>query len=348
MQITQAERHAILRASANALSFFQKGEDPEDVLSQIYCHNMEDDSPRQGALMAKELLTWMARFQSGFDAAMEDPEGYAYNELRNALTGMPEEQQITLLQEWIQAVERMNSLEHMDDLETALVAQKKCPICQSKVSQFQPETLLKLLISRIKAVPRVMETIANAAVPWKFRDRIIVERKCGRNMDLAVTAMVIYTMAKNGQLSGFPQDITLSQVALGVCTADLQHEIIMQHAGEQEKEAEFLALKITFVVLMAVAAALIVGGAVWNTALAFGGYILFWLTIVMAAYFSQVSKISENCDDEIDPLPLKLQTFLYPLPEVRSDTIKQKHSPQYQELEECNTEEDDDFQPLGY
>lgn len=349
MQITQAEQDAILRASAYALSCFQEGEDPEEVLSQIYCHNMDDKSPRQGALMAQELLAWMARFQSGFDAAMEAPEEYAYYELRSALAGMPEEQQTALLQEWIQAVERMNSMEHEDDPETALVAQKESPVCRYRAPQLLPETLLETLIARIKAAPRVMENILNAAAPWKLRERTAVGRKCGRNMDLAVTAMVIYTMAKNGQLSGLPQDTTLGQVAVGVCAADLQREIAMQQGTEKKiVELQLLALKITFVVLLAVAAALMVGGAVWNTALAFGGYFLFWLTIVMGVYFSQVYHMTEDSDVEITPLPLKLQTFLDSQPEVCSEAIEPKKLPQYQDLDELDMMENDDIQPLGY
>lgn len=349
MQITQAEQDAIFRASANALSYFQKGEDPEAVLGQIYCHNMEDKSPRQGALMAKELLIWMARFQSGFDAAMEDPEDYAYHELKSALAGMPEEQQTALLRQWIQAVERLNSLERADDLNTALAASKERPVCQDRTPPLQPETLLETLISRIKAAPGVMETIGSAAASWNPRERAAVGRKCGRNMALAVTAMVIYTMAKNGRLSGLPRDMTLGQVTVGVCAADLQREIAMQQGAEKKKvELQLLALKVAFVVLMAVAAALMAGGAVWNTALTFGGYILFWLTVVMAAYFSQVYRMIENSPVEINPLPLKLQTFLYSRPEARREAVKQKLLPQYQDLEEFDIEENDDFQPIGF
>lgn len=348
MQITQAERDEIFRASAHALSYFQEGEDPQEVLSQIYCHNMEDKSPRQGALMAKELLTWMARFQSGFDAAMENPEGYAYDELRSALNGLPEERQTALLQEWIQAAERLNSLESADDPQAALAAQKECPVCQYRAPQYQPETLLGMLISRIKDAPKVLQTIVNAAAPWKLRERTAVKRKCGGNMDLAVTAMVIYTMAKNGKLSGVPRDATLGQVTVGVCAADLQQQIAMQQGAEKRMvELQLLALKITFVVLMAAAAALMVGGAVWNTVLAFGGYFLFWLTVVMAVYFSQVCRMMENSAVEITPLPLRLQTFLHPQPEARSEAIEPKMLPQYQDLDELNTTRNDDIQPLG-
>ncbi len=351
MQITQAEQKAIFRASANALSYFEEGEDPREVLSQIYCHNMEDKSPHQGAMMAKELMTWMARFQRGFDAAIDDPEGYAYNELKSALAGMPEERREELLQEWLMAADCLNSQKCEEDSENAFAAQKENSACNGKEPGLCPETLLKTLVLRIKFAPRALQSILKGEAAWTPRERVIVEMKCGRNMDLAVTAMVIYTMAKNGQLSGLPQDITLGEVAVGVCAADLQQELAMQQSvDDKTAERQQLALKITVVVLMAAAsAALLIGGAVLlNPIVAYLGVVMAQLTVVMAAHFKNICRISENSDTEISPLPLKLQNFLHLQPKEDREEVEPKLLPKHQPSEESDLLENYDVQPLGF
>lgn len=351
MQITQAEQKAIFRASANALSYFQKGEAPEEVLSQIYCHNMDDKSPRQGAMMAKELMTWMARFQRGFDAAIDDPDGYAYNELKSALAGMPEERKTALLQEWLMAADRLNSQKCEEDSEDAFAAQKTDSACNVKEPELCPETLLKTFVLRIKSAPGALQSIHKGKAAWTPRERGIVEMKCGRNMDLAVTAMVIYTMAKNGQLSGLPQDITLGEVAVGVCAADLQQELAMQQSvDDKTTERHQLALKITVMVLMAAAsAALLIGGVVLlNPILAYLGIVLLQLTVVMGVHFKNVCRIAENSDSEISPLPLKLQNFLYSQPKADSKEVEPKLLPKHQPSEESDVLENYDVQPLGF
>ena len=73
-KLSDTEQRNIIRRSAAAISQLQDGEDAIRVLSGIYCGSLPDKSPRQGELMAREVLTWISEFQDSYDRAAEDPE----------------------------------------------------------------------------------------------------------------------------------------------------------------------------------------------------------------------------------------------------------------------------------
>ena len=85
MNMTAQERAALVRRSAYAWSALQEGTDAREVLSDLYCNNLTDKSPAQGALMTGELVQWMARFQDCYDAVLEDPRGYPAHVLKEEL-----------------------------------------------------------------------------------------------------------------------------------------------------------------------------------------------------------------------------------------------------------------------
>lgn len=242
MTLADSEKASLIRRSAYAWSCLQSGEDAADILSEIYRGNLCDKSPGQGAIMADDLLMWLARFQGGYDAALEDPEAFAACVLKEESAQLPAEQAFRLLGKI--AEEPLAGECSPAGLEEGL--EKASRVFAS------PETAMEL------------ERTLLAAGEIDAADMRQLRRACGENAVLAVNSMVIYTMAKNRELACVPQEVSLGQVAAAVSADDLLCGIIRDERSGylSEKEASRCkrALAASFMAAMLAAAAALYGG----------------------------------------------------------------------------------------
>lgn len=198
MNITAPERSALIRSSAYTWSWCQEGVDGQTILSNLYCSNLEDKTPAQGALMTRELCQWIARFQNTYDAVLEDPAGYPAHVLQEALEAVPAEQQCQLLTGLIRAW----------GPEEPAVPQTR-------------DALLAAALESLSAGADGLERFLPSAGADELREREQVKFRCGPDMTLAVNAMTCYTLAQSGELPPLPGDGSLAQTAIGVCAEDL-------------------------------------------------------------------------------------------------------------------------------
>ncbi len=98
-------------------------------------------------------------------------------------------------------------------------------------------------------------------------ERLWARQQIGDEMVLVVTTMVLYTMAKNGELSGLSRETTLAQVTLCTCAENVKAErnFDREFATVEELNAQAKGLKSLFYGLMISAAA--VSGACLTTGL---------------------------------------------------------------------------------
>lgn len=219
MNRTAQERPALIRSAAYTWSSLQEGTDGLEALSGLYCHNLADKTPVQGALMARELSQWMARFQDCYDAVLEDPRGYPEHVLREALAALPLEQQCQLLEQLI----RVWGPE--EPTETAGPRNR--------------DTLLARALACLPAGADELEQYLPPVGTAELQEREQIKSRCGQDMTLAVNAMTCYTMAQSGALPPLPGDGSLAQTAIGVCAEDLMRSIRRdaQKGYLQEEEA---------------------------------------------------------------------------------------------------------------
>ncbi len=307
MKITEQERVSLIRRSAYAWSHFQENGNAVDILSKIYCHNLIDKSPKQGELMTTELLLWMARFQDCYDAALEDPAAYTEYILTQELDALPLQQQCQALEQVIQASQSADASESVLPYHGTVSPQARDSLRQ--------EAVQRITNGEDTAV---LEQILLAADDAEPHNRKLVKTICGEDMVLAVNAMVLYTMAKNGELSEIPKDVSLAQVAIGACTEDQFRSISRdERQGCLSKEAAAKrkqALTTAFRAMMLLSSVALAGGFAMLLArstsirrcLIIGAALLAALGVIVAEKFKLDRQMVEDQADEIVEIPLKL------------------------------------------
>ena len=287
--LSDTERKNLIRRAAAAISQIQDGEDAISVLSGIYCENLPDKSPRQGELMARELLDWIGRFQAAFDKALEGPEDLLCQTISDLFAQLSPEEQCQLLGKL--------GIPAEEGAESALLREASVRLLESDaVLTLQPGSIDRESIQARNTAKEIV----------------------GEEMLLAVTSMVVYTMAKNGELSGVPEKISLAQVAIGVCTEDKL--ATFHYLKEMNLENQLWILKSACISTM-LATATVVGIGGWLMGLdlvmvaAFCGYVLLWLGVVLSIYYKTTADMIREEAAEIPYIPLNL----YPVEEVPED-----------------------------
>ena len=314
MHLSDKERKNMIRRVADAIGQLEAGEDAICVLSGIYRQNLQDKSPRQGQLMAQVVLRWIDRFQTVFEDALENPEGCFLENMKQMLAEVPVETQCELLMGELGISEKTADLS-AEQLRDSLLA----------------DLTGRLTEESANAIPGLSLPEGSNQEDQTFRDT--AKAVIGEDMLLAVTAMVIYTMAKNGQLENVSDDLTLSQVTVSVCTEDAMAQI-RSMAGKthlQEKaEKKRKALRITcFLVTVAAigitalgASLAVSSGVCVEGVLALCGYILLWLGVTLTIYYRAMAEMIREEAETVPYIPVHTD------PEVKTDK-KQESLPKH-------------------
>lgn len=312
-KLSDTEQSNIIRRSAAAISQLQDGEDAISVLSGIYCGFLPDKSPRQGELMAREVLDWIGRFREACDGALEGPEDYLCRAVAAPLTQLPLEEQCEFLERQLGLQTRQPPTEALRDSLLREAAQQLMEA--GDFPRMQPGT---------------EEFSGWETVPQRNEIKEIV----GEEMFLAVTAMVVYAMAKNGELSGVPEKITLVQVTIGVCAEDKLAELLfaaeMGHLEKTLIDNRLWILKAACISTM-LAAQIVVGVGGWLAGMpmaavaALCGYTLLWLGVVLGIYYRVTS---EMIREEASQIPCRtVQTYSVEVTEEDKKRTAQKQLP---------------------
>lgn len=277
-RLSDTEQKNIIRRSAAAISQLQDGEDAVSVLSGMYCGILPDKSPRQGELMAREVLVWIDRFQEACDGAMEGPEEHLCRAVAAPLAQLPLEEQCEFL-------------------ERQLDIQIRQPPTEALRDSLLREAARQLMASDALTV----RTDGEGPAQWEdVPARNAAKETVGEEMLLAVTAMVIYAMAKNGELSGVPEKISLAQVTVGVCAEDKLAELRWaEEMGFLEKELIENRLQVLKAVCIStmLAAQIVAGVGGWLAGMplaavvALCGYTLLWLGVVLSIYYKVTAQM---------------------------------------------------------
>ncbi len=220
MKITEQEHRNIIRRVCDAMERIQTGEDAIRILAEIYCDSMPDKEYWQGRVMAQETLRWIGQFNGSMESAEKDPEGYVRRSLAASLKGLPLQQQCTELRRVKRFLELLDAEEVVDEeaLQRARYA-AELEIDDSVYAQSLRNTLLSEVAARV-VKGKHLRTLMGAQFDGSTRDWDLLNSCIGEDMQKAVTAMVIYTMAKNGELENVPDTVTLPLVTIGVCAED--------------------------------------------------------------------------------------------------------------------------------
>ena len=335
MHLSDKERKYIIRRTADAIGRIQAGEDAIAVLSEIYCQNMEDKSPCQGQLMAKEVLHWIGKFQNTFEDALEDPAACFRQNWMQTMEAVPLDAQCDLLRRELGGsadAEGPASPEFRDSLLEEL---------SGRLTDADPNGMKE-------SFPLGNQTPGNS-------DRTTAKAVIGEDMLLAVTAMVVYTMAKNGQLEQADPSLDLAQVVIGVCAEDELAQIRLLAQSEMHRQTvqkRMKALRVTcFVTLAASLGAVVLAGSLAAASglavegiLAVCGYLLLWLGIILELYYRSMAEMIRDEEEEFPYIPVHVNPAAaaaaeedvllkhLPWPEPASENEEQKEDARQQAL----------------
>ena len=331
MNITAPERSALIRSSAYTWSWRQESVDGYMVLSNLYCNNLEDKTPAQGALMTQELCQWIARFQDSYDAALEDPEGYPAHVLQAVLEAVPPEQQCRILEQLIRA----------------------WGSAQPAASQPR-DALLAAALERLDSGADALEQFLPPVEAAQLQERQQVQCRCGQDMTLAANAMTCYTLAQSGALPPPPGDGSLAQTAIGVCAEDLlcsirwdvQKGYLREEEAAQRRCALLKAFRLTLL-LAGSAALLTVPGLGVLGSLGVCGGLLAALSRVITEKFSIDRRMLEAESDHLPPVSLELPHWTAPWSRKSPDRISRtERGPDANQEENQELPEEYLFQPF--
>lgn len=316
IKLTDTEENAIIRRTAAAIGELQEGEDAISVLSRIYCQNLPDKSPRQGDLMARELVSWMNRFRQSMADAEGDPEAYLYRFLQEQIAPLPLDRQCRFLRQQILACGELEHIRKMQDI--PLTAETESDI---QATEAERDALLKEAVHRLSGGDRRhdLEGILDQAAVDTFYSHSVTRAYVNEEMLQAITAMILYTMVKNGELSGLPEDTSLGQMAVGVCSEEAYREIVcaaeMGYLTESEVEQRMRSVRAVMAALLLAAAAAVAGSLFWTHSrkygvVFYGGLgllLLLWLSGVLGVWYRAAAEMVREEAERIADIPLELK-----------------------------------------
>lgn len=208
----------------------------KDMLSKAFQELMGTHSAAQGRLAAEELLTQMAIFQACYELQLEEEAHGSRIILEHLLQDLPTEKQCQMLHQFSQGLRSLAGTDLSEDMTEELSEEVRTRLLEETLSLLQMQ----------EEDPLSCHSQPSADLP----DRISPE------LTTALTAMILYCMAKKGELEGCPQEVTLKQIVTFVCqemtdqqtALALQKEYISAAAAADRRKA---AKKTSLLLLLA-------------------------------------------------------------------------------------------------
>ena len=234
MQLTQEERMILTHRVVYMLTRSKKEHSWKDVLSMTYCEFLPDAEKEHGDLIAGHILDTMNRYETMKDVCVQEPKAFARYYVERILEGKSLEQQCRNLYCMIAGLESFDetALNFQEGLSQQIKMFEKLLKKVSYTGPFTEEVRdeMKEQLERLISEENMSDFVLDDSVEMlnKSYDKAdqILRYRFGEHMIRSVTAMVMYTMVKNGELSMVPQTVTAEQITLSVCTEDSMRQLV--------------------------------------------------------------------------------------------------------------------------
>lgn len=223
LNLLPEEKDELEKMTAFALARFEEGTELETILRDIYLEKMEIKSPEHAQIMAKDII-------STIDFLYKK-----YEEISEAIDCSPEENLSGVLEEFTDFEFRGFSEQQKKQLLSAVTGVLE-NIEKIKVGEAPDEEALKKLTAEFsekeldealaetvsamkdpKVLKSFLENIEDQSLESKQKRMSVVREQDSKTM-IAIQTMILYAMIKTNSLKSLPQDISLTQLAVAVCT----------------------------------------------------------------------------------------------------------------------------------
>ncbi|MBR2383624.1 MAG: hypothetical protein IKA89_07755 [Anaerotignum sp.] len=236
IHIPKAETDYITTYAEDLLARCTPDMTAKDVLSKAFQELMGTGSVLQGRLAAEELLTQMAIFQACYELQLEEPAHGSRIILEHLLQGLPAEKQCQILHDFSEGLCSLAGTNAPDGM-------------TGQPSEEVRERLMKETLSLLQ-LQEEGQLSDHGQLYFDLTGRV------SKELSTALTAMILYCMAKKGELEGCPQEVTLKQIVTCVCQemADQQTALVLQKEyidGAEANDRRKAAKKTSLLLLLA-------------------------------------------------------------------------------------------------
>jgi len=221
--ISQTEKEHIISNAAHIISLCDENMDVKEVLGRSYSEMMTDVSPFQARLLADEIVHQISEFQTWYDMLLREPEHGGFIFLHDLMRDMQLEQQCHTLHDIVQLAKLQCGME-IEDLPYS-----------GEISEEERDRLMlcaeELLKKSLGTLPEPEDISLNETID--------------PDLFAALCSLVIYCMAKKGQLKNCPRNVSLRQIVSCVCRdmalqnvkAALDKEYLSKAEAENRRKA---------------------------------------------------------------------------------------------------------------
>ena len=238
MVLTNEEQKQVIKRIAYMTSRVDEDASWQDILSLTYCEFMSDKTPTQGDLVSQQLIDGLSHCQTAQDVIRESPDAFILHYLTEAIANKTLEQQchalhsirqgLCLIHSGVEAelMRRENRAKDWTDSAKKMLSsyQYKGPVTE----QARDRLLLDAadLIKSVQMSDFALEEITRRMQHQNDQVHHVFMGACGDYVYRAMCIMTIYTMAKNGELSCIPSEITMDQLVVSVCATDAMRKLV--------------------------------------------------------------------------------------------------------------------------
>jgi len=333
MILTNEEQKQVIKRIAYMTSRVNEETTWQEILSMAYCEFMPDKTQMQGDLISQQIIDGMSRFKTMQDVICESPDAFVLHYLTEAIAGKNLEQQCHALysirlgmrmvsngmdaelmrrdngaKDWTDSVKKMSSTYRYlgpvtEQARDQLLLEAADQIKAAQASDFSLDLIVKLLQQQDDQVHNVFELT------------------CGDYVYRAMCIMTMYTMAKNGELSGIPKEVTIDQLVTAVCATDAMRKLVsnvrygVMDISMQEEQMRMLwwFLKVSIIVPIVGVAVIVVADALVAEMIAQAVITAVAATVGLLTMLKVIDNLMENVTEleNIDLSDHKLPVYNY-------------------------------------
>lgn len=236
LSLTEKERAVMAQNVAYILSLSDVNANAKEIMSRAYQEFMQDKTDLQGDLMAQQLLDKMGDYITAEELAVADAGLLAAYQIDRILEAKTLQQQCQILHSFIQGLHYFDT-DFVRNLSCEGIPRETVAAAEGD-EDLAPYTGPVTEEARDRLRTQAIQAVAHASLSddtlktleqLMDRDHISAHLVLtGRTDDYlfqATSAMVIYCMAKNGQLTRVPREITMDQVVLTVCAEESMRQL---------------------------------------------------------------------------------------------------------------------------
>lgn len=237
LTLTDKERAVMAQNVAYILSISDTGANAKEILSRAYQEFMPDKTDLQGDLMAQQILDKIEDYITAEELAGADAGLLAAYQIDRILEAKTLQQQCSILHSFIQGlhyfdtdfvrnlscngIPRQTVDSARDDAE---LAPYTGPVTEEARNMLRTQAIRA--VAHASLSDETLDTLEQLMDKDHISPHLVLTGRCDDYLFQSTSAMVIYCMAKNGQLSCVPKEITLDHVALTVCAEESMRQLM--------------------------------------------------------------------------------------------------------------------------